>query len=242
MLAILTGIPLAAQQSPAADLEIGQQYFFSQGCPACHGADGDALPNANLRSGHFNHATSDADLIQVVTKGIPGTPMPPYAGQNANGPRNIVAYIRSLSAAGPTTSTSADAVRGRVIFEGKGGCTSCHRIGDKGSRVGPNLTTIGLQRTSKDLERSILDPNAEVLTQNRFVEVVTNAGVTITGRRLNEDTFTLQLIDTQENLLSLMKSDLRQVRLLSASVMPSYKDKLSSAELADLVKYLGAAK
>jgi cytochrome c oxidase cbb3-type subunit III len=243
--AILACGLLAAQQSgppaqsySAADIETGKQNFFMQGCPTCHGADGDAMPNANLRSGHFNHGTSDDDLFQIISKGIPGTPMPPYPSQNPNGPRAIVAYLRSLSNLGASPASSGDAVRGRALFEGKGGCTACHRIGTQGSRTGPNLSSIGIQRTSSDIERSIVDPNAEILVQNRYVEVTTNAGVTITGRRLGEDTFTLQLIDTKENLLSLMKSDLRQIRLLTTSAMPSYKDKLSSAELADLVKYL----
>ncbi len=243
--AVFTCASLAAQQAgpsvanySAADIETGKQNFFMQGCPTCHGADGDAMPNANLRSGRFNHGTSDDDLFQIISKGIAGTPMPPYPSQNPNGPRAIVAYLRSLSSIGVSSASSGDAVRGRALFEDKGVCTACHRIGNLGSRTGPNLSSIGIQRTSSDIERSIVDPNAEILVQNRYVEVITNAGVTITGRRLGEDTFTLQLIDTKENLQSLMKSDLRQIRLLTTSAMPSYKDKLSSVELADIVRYL----
>jgi hypothetical protein len=71
---------------------------------------------------------------------------------------------------------------------------------------------------------------------------VTNDGQTITGRRLNEDTFTVQLIDDQERMLSLAKADLREYTILKASPMPSYRDTLTGQEMADLVAYLGSLK
>jgi len=57
-------------------------------------------------------------------------------------------------------------------------------------------------------------------------------------RRLNEDTYTVQLLDDQERLVSLTKADLREYTILTSSPMPSYKESLSADELADLVAYL----
>ena len=71
---------------------------------------------------------------------------------------------------------------------------------------------------------------------------VTRDGKTITGRRLNEDTYTVQLIDTEERLVSLIKSELREYTVLKTSAMPSYKEKLTSADLDDLVAYLRTLK
>jgi putative heme-binding domain-containing protein len=140
------------------------------------------------------------------------------------------------------TSGPGNTVRGKALFEGKGECLSCHRVKDKGSRVGPDLTDVGAMRRSLELERSLLEPNAEILLENRFVRVVTQDGVAITGRLLNHDAFTVQLIDSKERLLSFQKSSLKEFAFLDESPMPSYRGKLSPEELADLVSYLVSLK
>jgi putative heme-binding domain-containing protein len=113
---------------------------------------------------------------------------------------------------------------------------------DHGSRVGPDLTDIGARRKPADIERSIVDPNAEVLPENRYVRVVTRDGITLTGRLLNEDTYSLQLIDSKEKLVSLQKADLRLFEFMKNSPMSSYRDKLSGDELSELVGYLASLK
>jgi mono/diheme cytochrome c family protein len=70
------------------------------------------------------------------------------------------------------------------------------------------------------------------------VRAVTRDGKVINGRRLNEDTYTVQLIDEQEKLLSLTKADHREYTILTVSPMPSYKDRLTQDEVADVVAYL----
>jgi putative heme-binding domain-containing protein len=128
------------------------------------------------------------------------------------------------------------------LFEGKGTCLTCHRVSGTGSRLGPDLTNVGQLRRAMDLERSLLEPDAEVLGQNRFYRVVTRDGTTTIGRLLNLDTFTVQMIDSKEQLRSFVKSDLREHGFVEKSPMPSYKDKLSAQELADLVSYLVSLK
>jgi putative heme-binding domain-containing protein len=118
----------------------------------------------------------------------------------------------------------------------------CHRVGTSGSRVGPDLSDIGALRRTVEIERSLLEPNEEVLPQNRYYRVVTKQGETITGRILNLDTFTVQMLDAKERLLSLNRSDLREAGFVENSPMPSYRDKLSTQELADIVTYLASLK
>ena len=77
-----------------------------------------------------------------------------------------------------------------------------------------------------------------MLPINRPVRAVTRDGHTIHGRRLNEDTFTVQIIDEQERLLTLVKADLRQYELGKSSPMPSVAGKLTGDELSDLIAYL----
>jgi putative heme-binding domain-containing protein len=142
-----------------------------------------------------------------------------------------------VSAPTPTSGLIGDPSKGKQIFEGKGTCTGCHRINGNGSHFGPDLSEIGARRPDQ-LETSILDPDAEIAANNRIYRVVSKSGATTIGRLLNQDTFTVQMIDKNERLLSFQKSDLREYAFETKSPMPSFKDKLSAQELADVVAYL----
>lgn len=137
---------------------------------------------------------------------------------------------------------SGRALQGQAVFQGKGTCQNCHRVQGRGSRLGPDLSDIGLQRPLDELRRSILEPNAEILPQNRFYRVITRDGTTITGRLLNHDTFTVQLMSPKEELVKFRKSDLREHGFQKNSPMPSYEGKLTPDELADLIAYLASLK
>src|SRR5262249_21253439 len=131
---------------------------------------------------------------------------------------------------------------GRALFEGKGKCATCHRVNGVGPRVAPDLSDIGAVRPVRELEQKLLDPSAEIRPANRIVEVTMKNGSEITGPLLNQDTFSVQLLDSRERLLSLSKNDLRDYTILKTSPMPSYRDALSAAELSDLVTYLVSLK
>lgn len=238
---LLAPNPLSAQHEyPATDVENGGRLFVAS-CAACHGPDGDAVPNVDLGRGQFRRGTTDEELIGIIRNGIPNTAMPPnnISAVNAG---NIVAYLRALAAEKRSTSVSGDAGRGKAIFEGKGNCTSCHRVRGAGSRNGPDLTNVGGLRRAVELERSVVDPGAVVLPNHRAFRVVTRAGVTTTGQLLNHDLFTVQLLDSKERLVSFQKSNLKEYGFVDTSPMPSYRDRLSAEELTDLVSYLVSLK
>ena len=235
-----TAASLSAQHNTAADIEDGGRVFQNT-CANCHGPDGDQIAGIDLGRGQFRRPMSDQDLIQIIRNGIPGTPMPASNFSEEQAAR-LVTYLRSVAASRRSDTAAGDASRGHALFEGKGACLSCHRVSGNGSRLGPDLTNLGQLRRSVDLERSLLDPDAEVLGQNRFYRVVSKDGVTTTGRLLNLDTFTVQMLDSREQLRSFVKSDLREHGFIEKSPMPSYKDKLAAQELADLVSYLVSLK
>ena len=223
-------------QYTQADIDRGSR-LYSSNCAFCHGPTGDAVSNVDLRSGKFRKAVSDEDLGRLITTGVPGTAMPPHKFQDAE-LTGIVAYIRAMRDIRTTTVATGDPRRGKQIFAGKGACITCHRINGQGSRVAPDLSDIGIIRSSSALQQSLLDPTAAMLPINRPIRAVTKTGDVITGRRLNEDTWSVQLIDSQERLVSLNKPDLKEYAILKTSAMPSYRDKLNPQELADLVAYL----
>jgi putative heme-binding domain-containing protein len=150
----------------------------------------------------------------------------------------IVDYLRSMSE-GRAASANGDARRGRTLFEGKGECRDCHAVHGVGSRVGPDLTRIGALRRAAELERSLLDPKAEVQPENRFYKVTPKNGKPVTGRLLNRDTFTVQLLDTDEHLRSFRIADLSQ-HGFDETPMPAASKKLTSQQIADVVTYLSS--
>ncbi len=225
-----------APQYFQADIQYGAQIFVSQ-CTSCHGENGDMIPGVNFRAGQFKRVLSDNDLRATITTGVPGTAMQPFTF-GASELTGIVAYLRNMSNFNARGLMVGNAGRGQALFEGAGTCATCHAVNGKGPRFAPDMGDIGVLRTADLLHKTLLDPAGTMLPVNRPVRAVTRDGKVINGRRLNEDTYTVQLIDEQERLLSLTKADLREFTVLKTTSMPSYKDKFSAQELADLEAYL----
>jgi putative heme-binding domain-containing protein len=240
---LLTAAALHAQDHsgvyPQIDIQNGA-LLYGANCAQCHGATGDGVSGVDLKAG-IRRASMDLQLAQLITTGIPGTAMPatPFGPPELAA---LVAYLRSMRDFNAPTVMVGDAARGLALFDGKGACTSCHRVQGRGSRVAPDLSEIGATRAADAIWHSMLDPTSSMRAINRPVRIVTKDGRTINGRRLNEDTYSVQIIDNQEHLLSLMKADLRDFSVIKTSTMPSYKDKLTPQEIADIVSYLVSLK
>lgn len=235
VLMLVAASSLAYAQGPAAPPPPDGERLYMENCAECHGPEGDVVPDVALMRGRFRRATTDPELVGIVLRGIPNTAMPPTNFSEAQAAA-IVRFLRAK--AGRAAASAGSAASGRAIFAGKGGCTSCHRVNGAGSRSGPDLSEIGRLRHSIDIERAVIDPDAEILPSNRFVRLVTHDGASITGRLLNQDTFTVQVIDMKEQLRSVTRDSLRELTFIDKSPMPAYRDKLSNAEIADLVSYL----
>jgi putative heme-binding domain-containing protein len=221
---------------PRADIEHGAR-LYSENCDRCHGADGNGVSGVDLRSGKFNHATTDGQLRNVIATGFPTAGMPPFK-LDATDLTGVVAYLRNMNSIDRGSLKPGNPAHGQLVVETKGACLSCHRINDQGSRKAPNLSNIGANRSAGSLERSLLDPSSQMWPINRPVHVVTKDGRVINGRRLNEDTYTVQVSDEEGRLISLNKQDLREFSVSTKSTMPSFKQELSPDELADVVTYL----
>jgi len=244
VLGLLIWGPGLAAQPPAsahpgeyapADIAYGARLYDAQ-CTTCHGANGDGVGGVDLRSGRFRNAVTDQDLTRVILTGIQGTGMQAFKFDPAE-VAGIIAYLRNMNTFDRGSVKPGDADRGKATFAGKGDCFRCHRVGAQGSRLAPDLSDVGAVRSAASLLRSLTDPTSQMMPINRPVRAVTRDGRVITGRRLNEDTYTVQLLDDQERLVSLTKADLREFTVQTTSPMPSYRN-LSADELADLVAYL----
>jgi putative heme-binding domain-containing protein len=218
-----------------ADIAYGARLYAAQ-CNTCHGANGDSVGGVDFRTGRFRNGSTDQDITRVILTGIPNTGM---LGFRFDPPElaALVAYLRNITTFDRSTVKPGNVARGRTVFEQKD-CQRCHRVAGQGARVAPDLSDIGAFRSAASLERSLLDPTSQMMPINRPVRAVARDGTVINGRRLNEDTYTVQLIDDRERLVSLDKSALREFTVLTASPMPSYKGVLGPEELADVMAYL----
>lgn len=223
-------------QYSSEDIQAGSRLYFGQ-CQQCHGVTGDTVQDIDLRRGQFRRPMSDDDLRRTISTGVPGTGMPPFTFQQKE-LDGLVAFVRAGFDVGGVAVKVGEAAKGEPLFAGKGACATCHRVKGKGPRVAPDLSDIGSLRSPAQIFRSVTDPVSQMMPINRPVRIVTRDGRTLRGRRLNEDTYTVQIIDEQERLISLDKSNIREFEVSKTSPMPSAATTLSSEELADLIAYL----
>ena len=228
------------------------EVLYRLHCAACHGARGEGGRGASLAKAKLERAGDEKALIAVITQGIPGTEM---AGARLTAAEisQVAAWVRKLGQSA-ALAPSGNVSRGEQVYLGKGNCAQCHSVGANGGVLGPDLTDIGARRGSEHLRRAIVEPEREVpdsFVQYRWytvipdnflqVRVVTAKGEKITGARLNEDPFSIQIRDLQGRVRSFFKSELAELHKdWGKSLMPSYRDVLSNEEINDLVAYLAS--
>jgi len=228
---------LAAAQAlarPVNDDVANGRGLFQTRCADCHGIDAKGVHGPDLTVIFANGATDDR-VFQTIRRGVPGSEMPASNAPDAE-LRAVVAYLRTLS---PSTS---DAVIGNVangerIFSSS--CASCHRVNGRGGALGPDLSRIGAARPRALLTREIRDASAVITPGYQPVTLVKTDGQRIRGARKNEDAYSIQIMDTREQLQGYRKADLREVIAEKTSLMPDFTaDRLKDGDLADLVGYL----
>ena len=241
---VLLWIGLTVSQSPPVrnpvqndlqGIEEGARLFRSK-CAVCHGVNALGYRGPDLTTGRWKHGGADAQVFSAIRRGIPGTDMP-GAALTDNETWMIVNYLRALS--GPARVDHGDARNGQTLFWGKGGCSKCHRVSGRGGRLGPDLTFIAAARSRAALVREIRQASEIVPRGYETVTIVTRNGQRIAGLRKNEDAFSIQIMDTSEQIRTLMRNDVQEIISAPNSLMPDYgPDKLTDTELDDLLRYL----
>jgi len=140
---------------------------------------------------------------------------------------------------------NGDAKRGENLFSNRdrSKCITCHLNGDKGVRLGPDLTWIGAIRSERDLLEAIVYPSASIARYHEVVNVVTNHGKVVSGLMVKETVDEMILSSAEGVLETVAFRDIEQAMYSSVSLMPEGLDKLlKPEEIADLVAYLKASK
>lgn len=219
-----------------ADIEYGA-LLYSMHCINCHGENGDLLPQINLRTGNFPNSPDDRELGDNIRNGIPGTAMIANAYDDSE-ITALVAYVRNITTVDTNAVVLGDPVRGQALFEGEGACGNCHRVSGRGPRAAPDLSRIGATRTASQLELTLIGGEGALIPINRPVRIVTADGAVINGRRLNEDRYTVQLVDDSERLRSFVKAGLAEYTIIDASAHPAYGEIFDAEDRSDLLAYL----
>lgn len=242
----LAAVPVAAQHADdtvrnpftsARDVEAGGRLYRSH-CAVCHGLEGEGGRGVSLTTGMFRHGSTDRDLYTTISVGIPGTEMP---GIFFDGRQmwQLVSFVRSLSQGRGAELAKGDAGKGKAVYAANG-CSGCHRIRGEGGRMGPDLSDIGAIRSLGHLQESVTKPNEAVYPQHWMVRAQTRDGKSVSGMRMNEDTFSVQLIDASGRLMSLAKADLAEFEVDRSSGMPSFEGKIQGEDFDNLIAYLAS--
>jgi putative heme-binding domain-containing protein len=227
------------QGNPTA-LKQGQNIYRGR-CAVCHGIDAKGFRGSDLTTGDWVHGGTDPQVFKTIRNGVPGTEMPGHINMSEDEIWMVISYLRTLSSPGGPAPEKGDAARGEQLFWAKerGNCGQCHMVGPRGGRIGPNLSRIGAARSVAALEREIRSPAEVIPVGFETVTIVTKEGRRIRGARKNEDTFSVQVMTANEDILSFSKKEVEVVSEMERSLMPAYgPERLSEADLNDLVRYL----
>jgi putative heme-binding domain-containing protein len=239
---LLAFLAFAPQATSPPKIDIARaRRVFENNCAACHGPRGEGGRGPNLTVPKLRRARNDEELAGVIVGGVPGTEMPASWHLGTEGVTQVIAYLHVLRANATPPPVAGDAANGKALFEGKGGCAGCHTVNGQGRPYGPELSDIGARRTEESLRQSLEEPSAEVAESFLLVHAVTRQGAKVTGIRLNEDTFTIQVLEPSGKVASFRKADLAKLeKRPGESPMPSYKTVFSANELQDLIAYLSS--
>jgi alcohol dehydrogenase (cytochrome c) len=206
-------------------------------CGDCHGLDAGGYRGPDLVAFVAGGAT-DERLFDTIRKGVPGTEMPAQGlDESDNDILQIIAYLRNLGSVATPETPIGNAEHGQQLFAQQ--CTSCHRVGGTGGRIGPDLSRIGAQRSRAALTREIRTPSEWMAPTFETVTLVTKDGQRIRGVKKAEDVFSIQIMDTRERLQGYLKANLQEVIHEKTSLMPTYGTaQLSDNDLKDVLGYL----
>ena len=232
------------------------EFQFRVNCAFCHGLSAKGGGRGpDLTKAQKKHGNSDADLFRTISQGVAGTAMP--AGTNGGigvGMTDeeiwqVITYIRSVQVKAPEKPIG-DAAHGKELYFGKARCGTCHMVEGKGGRLGPDLTVVGTARATEYIVDSVRNPSrrlaqgvAEAMKEfpqeYETITVVTPDGKRITGVAMNEDSFTVQMMDADEKIYLFEKDKLKSFEKSRESLMPPYDVKmLSDKELDDIMAFL----
>jgi len=233
------GAPSLLGQSAKSAVDGGRNVYNSS-CAGCHGLDGRGGDKGiNIATSATIKSFSDAQLLGIVSNGVPGTGMPAFHSMGDNQIRAVVSYLRTMQGKVGSRTLPGDAKRGREVFFGKGACSSCHTISGEGGFTGPDLSAYASGFSVQAIRDEVTKTKRRPSEGYRVAVLTLPNGDRLEGLIRNEDNFSLQFQTKDGAFYLLQKSDLQGLDRLETSWMPTdYTERLSESELNDLISYL----
>ncbi len=220
--------------------------LFEENCSTCHGIDAGGEEGPDLHG--VPSALGDAAVEGIIQHGIRGTAMPGFFDLTAKDAADIVAFLHTFDAS-TAGVVSGDPKAGQAVYQSSG-CSGCHMIDGQGGSIGPELSRIGDMRGPTNLKDRLIDPGANLpqngtgfygskWTEYLVFRAVEKDGQVVEGMRVGEDSFVIVLKDVTGKFHSLWKPGLRSLEPEPGkSLMPSFKNTLTPAQMNDVVAYL----
>jgi len=134
-------------------------------------------------------------------------------------------------------SRRGDASRGKEVF--RAACSGCHRIGDAGSEVGPNLVDLGGRLTKGYMLTQILDPNANIAGGYEEYIIETADGGMVTGIMVEDSATSVTLRRKEGHQDTVLRSNIARMRAGTVSAMPEGLEReINPQQMSDLLEYL----
>jgi cytochrome c oxidase cbb3-type subunit III len=251
IIALATGLPVTAQHVEEAKASknpaIGNPDAIAKGaklyagsCAGCHGPDGSGGRGPNLVRRAAWHALTDEGTFDTIRNGVPGADMPATKLTDEQ-TWELVAFVKALTGPAAESTVEGDPVAGgKVYWSAKAGCSNCHAIRGRGSRMGPDLSNVGGTQPLTLIRESILQPSKDPsLRGKESVTITLRDGKVINGVARNRSKYAVQLIDTKGELHLLSASEIKEIKVMEHSGMPDdYRKRLTREELQNLLAYL----
>lgn len=257
---VASGLRAQTKNPYAGDTKMAKmgEGQFRINCAFCHGlgARGGGR-GPDLTRAQKRHGSSDEEIFHNIHDGIAGTAMPPATtggigvGMTDEEIWQVVTYIRSVEK--KANIAAGNATRGKELFYGTAACGTCHMVNGKGGRLGPELSAVASSRSpeyfveslrspSKRLAQGIVEVMKDFPQEYETANVTAADGTKYQGVVLNEDAFTVQMMDTRESLHLWEKSSLKSYEKTRQSLMPAYDEKmLPEKDVQDLLAFLAAS-
>ena len=217
---------------------VGGTIFRAQ-CATCHGADAKGIDSINapdLTLVYAGSGASDESVFGKIRNGVPGSIMPAHTFPDTE-IWMLVSYLRSIGVSGISSVIDGNPESGVTLFSDN--CAACHRKGNEGGALGPNLSRITEVRSLEAITTSIRKPSSSISRGYKPVSITTADNEQIQGVIKREDAFSIQIMDTNQFLRAFSKMSLEAIEYKEQSWMPVFSESvLSDTELRDIISFL----
>lgn len=226
-------------QGPA-HAKLNGQTLFTSTCAGCHGADGHGGEHApNIATSSAVRQLSNAQLSQILNKGIPGAGMPAFGSLGQETIDSVIGYLRELQGAGKGVALPGDPARGEALFFGKAECSTCHAVRGRGGFLADDLTKFGTGQKPDNVHSILANPDDALPKNSGWTRVRTKSGEGLQGVLRAEDNFQISLQTTDGSFHFVDRADIAERKNEAHPGAGGGRGSaLSRVEIDDLVSFL----